>query len=192
LPCNINILVESQISSSKIINDKEKGIRVTQAVTGNIEGLNQPDLPLPQENLNSARSVSALLCLYYFLSQQFRKNPRFPVFQEKPIYKQGNFRWATSSGQGPIALPPITPNDAHLSEGDVFIRIDTASSASSPETVQAWCASTTPYISRLIWKPVTVLVDIRIINGIQYTLSLCKNMEPSWILVKSALRIKCE
>jgi hypothetical protein len=166
------MLVESRISSSEIINEKEKGIRVTQVVTENVEGLNQPDLPLARENLDSTRLVSTFLCLYYFLSRQFRKNPRLPIFQEKPIYRRGNFRWAASYGQGPIALPPIIPNDAHLSEGDVFIRIDTASSASRlgvhlpHHTHPAWSGSRWPcwwtfvlltafsmcYLSARIWS----------------------------------------
>jgi len=130
----------------------------------------QIDFPLPRANPGD---------------HTFRKD-FLPDFQEKLIYKRGKFKWATSFGHGPIDLPPFCPSDAQLSEGDVFIRIDVASSASGTDRVQVWCSLAATSTPRLIWRRITVLEDVRIIDGASYVLSLSKNTEPSWILVRSA------
>lgn len=150
------------------------------------------DLLLLRENLNSIPGLPVLVgnfSRYFLFYLTFWKDVPVPFFQEKPIYKRGKFKWATSFGQRPIDYPPFSPSNARLSEGDVFVWVDTASSPSSPDRVRVWCSFTT--LSRsLVWRRVAVLEDIRIIGNARYTLSLSKNTEPSWILVKSATDLR--
>ena len=79
---------------------------------------------------------------------------------------------------GPVAsLPP----PGNLSDGDVFIRVDT--DATSAQRIQVWYLSSTASV--LVWKAIVPLHDIRYIGNEPYVLSIHGD-EPSWILARSA------
>jgi hypothetical protein len=96
------------------------------------------------------------------------------------IYRQGRFKWSISVGSGSIDAPPPPEN---LSDGDVFIRVNT--DATQLQQTQVWYLSSTSSPSVLVWKAIVPLQDIRYIGSDPYILSLHVN-EPSWILARSA------
>ena len=108
------------------------------------------------------------------------KDVSLPIYKEKAIYRQGRFKWSVSFGLHPINVPPLPGHQSNLSEGDVFIRVNT--NASQIRATQVWYLSST---SALVWKTIVPLRDIRYIGGDPYVLAI-NHHEPSWILTRSA------
>jgi hypothetical protein len=111
-----------------------------------------------------------------------------PTFKSKRICQQGFFKWSISFGVELLA-PPLaeSSNGMKLSEGDIFIRV-CEGIEDSTKKAQVWCLSSTPSMSRLVWKTWEPFKGIRLIDGIPYVLILQNNHEPSWILERSLAR----